>query len=76
MKTNRNRLLAATGLATALLMSPELALAQTAPAQPAAQAGEPDDASTVDEIVVTGIRASLRNSLAGKQAAPNVVEVL
>lgn len=76
MNTIRNRLLAATGIATALMAGPGIALAQTAPqVGTAAPAGEPDT-TTVDEVMVTGIRASLRNSLASKQAAPNVVEVL
>ena len=68
MKTFRNGLLGGSALSVALLMLPAMATAQAQPTQ--------DDPTTVDEVVVTGIRASLRNALADKRRADNVVEVL
>ncbi|MDZ4362848.1 TonB-dependent receptor [Brevundimonas sp.] len=46
------------------------AMAQSAPQNPQ------DEATEVDELVVTGYRQSLRTSLEAKEDAPNVVEVL
>jgi iron complex outermembrane recepter protein len=65
----RYRLLGASALAAALLMAPAIAAAQTAP-EPETQATE------LDAVVVTGIRAALRNALADKRQADSVVEVL
>ncbi|ADL01391.1 TonB-dependent receptor [Brevundimonas subvibrioides] len=68
MRRFKAALLGASAFTAALALG-QPALAQTAP--------QPDqDATTVDEVVVTGIRASLRNALADKRAADNVVEVL
>lgn len=68
MNTYRTSLLGASALAVAMMLAPA-AMAQTAP--PA-----PQDESVVGEVVVTGIRASLRNALADKRRADSVVEVL
>lgn len=76
MRINKYRLLAATGLATALMATPGFALAQSTPQSTTADQSADQDATEVGEVVVTGIRAALRNALAGKQAASNVVEVL
>ncbi len=76
MRINKYRLLAATGLATALMAMPGFALAQSTPQSTTAGQGADQDATEVGEVVVTGIRAALRNALAGKQSANNVVEVL
>ncbi len=72
MKTFRTGLLGASALTAALLLGAQGASAQTAP-QPAA---DQEAATEIDEVVVTGIRASLRNALAQKRTADNVVEVL
>lgn len=65
------------GLAAALLTSSALMLAAPAFAQvvPAAQA-EPGGADELDEVVVTGIRASLQSALSQKRNADNLVEVI
>ena len=65
-------------LITALLASTAIAIAVPAFAQDAdggqAQTGAATD--QVDEIVVTGIRASLQNALSQKRNADNLVEVI
>jgi len=66
MQNLKTWLSGATALAGLLALAAP-ALAQTPP---------PADPTTVDEVVVTGIRASLRNALAEKRLADNVVEVL
>jgi iron complex outermembrane receptor protein len=68
----RARLMAGGALgAVALMAVAGAATAQTAPAP--AQA---DDATQVDEIVVTGIRASIANSIAAKARNTSIVEVI
>lgn len=42
----------------------------------AQETAEADDDDTLEEIVVTGIRASLASALAEKRSAPNLVEVI
>lgn len=59
-------------MATTALSVAAPALAQEA--QPVQQ--EPDQASNLDEIIVTGIRASLQNALNEKRNADNLVEVI
>ena len=66
---------------TALLLSTTAALAQTAPVQtapaqtpPAAEADA--DASQVEAVVVTGIRASQRSSIATKREATTIVDAI
>lgn len=66
MRISKYRLLAATGLATALMATPGFALAQSTPQGTTAGQGADQDATEVGEVVVTGIRAALRNALAGK----------
>lgn len=60
-------------LASTALLSAGTAFAQDAPASqdPAGQASD-----QVDEIIVTGIRASLQNALSQKRNADNLVEVI
>ncbi|MFC5344349.1 TonB-dependent receptor [Brevundimonas staleyi] len=48
------------------------AFAQTAPAQPAPQ----DEESSVDEVVVTGLRATQRNSIAVKRETATIVDAI
>ncbi len=55
-------------LASTAIMGAGAAFAQEAPAQ--------DGADQVDEIIVTGIRASLQNALTEKRNADNLVEVI
>src|SRR6267142_1470133 len=62
---NRIALAVKSALGLAMLVPPSLTLAA-----PAA------DTSSIDEIVVTGIRYSLKESLATKRASTNVVEVV
>ncbi|RZJ00887.1 MAG: TonB-dependent receptor [Brevundimonas sp.] len=60
----------ALALSAALVAS--VAQAQTAPAQPATQ----DDAAQVDDVVVTGFRASLQNALNIKRNENGVVDAI
>jgi len=69
---SRQRLLTALLAGTAIL-SAGSAFAQTIPQT---QAPAADDADQVDEIIVTGIRASLQNALQQKREADNLVEVI
>jgi iron complex outermembrane receptor protein len=62
---NRIALAVKLALGLAMLVPPSLALADTAA-----------DAGPLDEIVVTGIRYSLKESLATKRDSTNVVEVV
>ncbi|PZO03432.1 MAG: TonB-dependent receptor [Alphaproteobacteria bacterium] len=69
--TTRARLMSGGAMTVvALLAFGTLAHAQTAPAP------QDDDATTVDEIVVTGIRASIANSIAAKARNTSIVEVI
>lgn len=71
MKSMRTRLwLGGSGAAitAALLSVPAVALAQTAPATP--------NTDTVEEIVVTGIRASLRSAMDVKRSSLQVVDTI
>ncbi|HEY0101958.1 MAG TPA: TonB-dependent receptor [Brevundimonas sp.] len=68
----RRRLFAgASGLAVALSLGVGVAAAQTAPQVP-----PQDDTTEVDEVVVTGFRASLNASLSAKRRDTNVVDVI
>lgn len=67
----KKHLFASAALPAVLAVTP--ALAQTASAPPPAAASSPQ---TVQEVVVTGLRASLRDALATKRAATGVVEVI
>lgn len=67
----QNRLLGASALTAAVLLTPALASAQTAPAP----AQDPDP-TEIDEVIVTGIRASLRDSIAVKRRSPLVIEAI
>ncbi len=58
-------------VAAAVFAAPAMALAQTAPAAPAGQTVEPD---AVEEVVVTGIRASLRSAMDTKRNSLQVVD--
>ena len=67
----RTRLMAGGAIgAVAMMALAGAASAQTAPAQ------TPDDTTQVDEIVVTGIRASIANSIAAKARNTSIVEVI
>ena len=69
--TTRARLMSGGALSVvAVLAFGTLANAQTAPAP------QDDDATTVDEIVVTGIRASIASSIAAKARNTSIVEVI
>ncbi|MBB5747111.1 TonB-dependent receptor [Brevundimonas variabilis] len=69
--TTRARLMSGGAMTVvALLAFGTLAHAQTAPSP------QDDDATTVDEIVVTGIRASIANSIAAKARNTSIVEVI
>ncbi|PZO05145.1 MAG: TonB-dependent receptor [Alphaproteobacteria bacterium] len=70
--TRRARLLTGAAIgAVGLLAFAGAAVAQDAPAQP-----EPDEATEIDEVVVTGIRASIQNSIAAKRNNTSIVEVV
>jgi iron complex outermembrane receptor protein len=70
--TRRARLLASAAIGAAgLLAVVGTAAAQDVPAQP-----DPDEATEIDEIVVTGIRASIQNSIAAKARNTSIVEVI
>lgn len=62
-------------LTTILLTTTAMMIAAPAFAQNA-EAGQDEAATQVDEIVVTGIRASLQNALSQKRKADNLVEVI
>ncbi|MBD3834477.1 TonB-dependent receptor [Brevundimonas bullata] len=64
-----------TRLTTILLTTTAMMIAAPAFAQ-SAEAGQDEAATQVDEIVVTGIRASLQNALSQKRKADNLVEVI
>lgn len=64
-----------TRLTTILLTTTAMMIAAPAFAQNA-EAGQDEAATQVDEIVVTGIRASLQNALSQKRKADNLVEVI
>ena len=66
--TTRSRLMTGAAVGAGLL----LALAGTAHAQTTQE----EDATQVDEIVVTGIRASIANSIAAKARNTSIVEVI
>jgi len=70
-RTNFKGLLLSTAIAPAMLMSGNPVLAQEADAQNAMR----EDAIR-EEIVITGIRASLQNALEEKRSANNLVEVI
>lgn len=57
-------------LAAALVLSPVVALAQTQ------AGGVPEATATLDEVVVTGIRASHEKSLTAKRASDTVMDVV
>ncbi|ADL02205.1 TonB-dependent receptor [Brevundimonas subvibrioides ATCC 15264] len=69
------RLSADKRLMTILLAGTAMTMATPVWAQDAPSA-EPDQADQVDEIVVTGIRASLQSALSQKRNADNLVEVI
>ena len=70
--TRRARLLTGAAIgAVSLLAFAGGAAAQDAPAQP-----DPDEATEIDEIVVTGIRAAIQNSIAAKRNNSSIVEVI
>ncbi|MBI1685690.1 TonB-dependent receptor [Caulobacter hibisci] len=60
-------------LAAAMFAAPAVAQAQAAPAAPAGQTTEPD---AVEEVVVTGIRASLRSAMDVKRNSLQVVDTI
>ena len=60
----------ASGLAVSLSLGAGAAAAQTAPQDP------PQDATQVEEVIVTGYRASLSASLDAKRRDANVVDVI
>ncbi|MNX37296.1 Colicin I receptor precursor [compost metagenome] len=62
-------------LTTILLTTTAMMIAAPAFAQ-SVEAGQDEAATQVDEIVVTGIRASLQNALSQKRKADNLVEVI
>lgn len=62
-------------LTTILLTTTAMMIAAPAFAQ-SAETGQDEAATQVDEIVVTGIRASLQNALSQKRKADNLVEVI
>lgn len=64
-----------TRLTTILLTTTAMMIAAPAFAQNA-ETGQDEAATQVDEIVVTGIRASLQNALSQKRKADNLVEVI
>jgi TonB-dependent receptor len=61
---------------TACLMLPNIAAAQDAPAAQAEQTTPQDETATGDEIVVTGIRASLDQAIAIKRNSAGVVDAI
>lgn len=70
--TRRARLLTGAAIgAVSLLAFAGGAAAQDAPAQP-----DPEEATEIDEVVVTGIRASIQNSIAAKARSTSIVEVI
>lgn len=70
--TRRARLLTGAAIgAVGLLAFASGAAAQDAPAQP-----DPDEATEIDEVIVTGIRASIQNSIAAKARNTSIVEVI
>ncbi|WP_296167588.1 TonB-dependent receptor plug domain-containing protein, partial [uncultured Brevundimonas sp.] len=70
--TRRARLLTGAAIgAVGLLAFAGGAAAQDAPAQP-----DPDEATEIDEVIVTGIRASIQNSIAAKRNNSSIVEVI
>ncbi|WP_296818583.1 TonB-dependent receptor [Brevundimonas sp.] len=69
IRTNRFR--------ASLLCGAATSLALVAVAQPAlAQDTPPDDETTVEELVITGIRAGLENSISVKREESSIVEVV
>jgi TonB-dependent receptor len=67
-------LLTSVAIAASLMGVP--AIAQTAAAQTATPAATPPPPATVKEVVITGIRASLRDALAQKRASDEIVETI
>src|SRR5258705_10751569 len=67
MAMNRITFAVKSALGLAMLAPPALVFAQTTPAA---------QSNGLEEVVVTGIRASLQESLAAKRAANEVVEVI
>ncbi|WGM30580.1 Vitamin B12 transporter BtuB [Brevundimonas sp. NIBR11] len=72
VRSLKSRVLMGSALAAVLFAAPS-AFAQTADGS---QVADPQEADQVDEIVVTGIRGSLRASIEQKRDADNIVEVI
>lgn len=70
--TRRARLLAGAAIGAVGL----LAIAGTAAAQDAPVQADPDEATEIDEVIVTGIRAAIQNSIAAKRNNSSIVEVI
>ncbi len=70
--TRRARLLTGAAIGVVgLLALAGAAVAQEAPAEP-----DPEEATEIDEVIVTGIRASIQNSIAAKRNNSSIVEVI
>lgn len=67
----RNLFAGASGLAVALALGVGMAAAQDAPPPP-----QDEEATALDEVVVTGFRASLNAALSAKRRDANVVDVI
>ena len=72
VRSLKSRALMGSAMVAVLFAAPS-AFAQTASGS---QVADPQDADQVDEIVVTGIRGSLRASIEQKRDADNIVEVI
>jgi iron complex outermembrane receptor protein len=66
--TRRARLLAGAAFGAALLTTAGAAAAQTLP--------DPQEATEIDEVVITGIRSSIESSIASKRTNDSIVEVV
>lgn len=77
MRRTNTRTLCAVGVSLAALMGASAAMAQTAPAvEPVAEEAAQDDATVVDEIVVTGFRSSLQQALNIKRQEAGAVDAI
>jgi len=74
VRANSGRRLTVILLTTTALMAAAPAFAQSV--EPDQDGAGNADVTQVDEIVVTGIRASLQNALSQKRNADNLVEVI
>ena len=76
MRRTNTRTLCAVGVSLAALMGASSALAQTAPATEPMAEDVAQDATVVDEIVVTGFRSSLQQALNIKRSEAGAVDAI